>query len=206
MKALVLVTLLCTACGDNSKAAGRDAASSDAPTRDSEMPAGPITYTARSGGKLRLIQSQTTLPTETTIVLELVVGSQPLTGYSVGFDLPLDDTKVTLASFTPGTALNAGTAPVAALAALPQAGPLAHQLVTAQSQKASGTGAVLTDTALPPGTSLYTFELGIIGANGVVFDGTASGFVLPSGGLRDRAGNTVVDAHDVAIGKLEVTR
>ena len=37
---------------------------------------------------------------------------QPLTGYSVGFDLPLDDTKVTLGAFTPGTALDPGSAPV----------------------------------------------------------------------------------------------
>ena len=41
---------------------------------------------------------------------------------------------------------------------------------------------------------------------GVVFDGTASGFVLPSGGMRNRAGMTVVEAKDVAIGRLEVTQ
>jgi hypothetical protein len=207
MKTLILVTLLCGACGDNSngQGPGHDAAIPDAAV-DAEIPQGPIRYTDPSGGKLRLIKSPTTPPTDTTIVLELVVGSQPLTGYSVGFDLPLDDTRVKLNSFTPGTALSAGTAPVAALALVPPTGPLAHQLVTAQSQKASGTGAVTTDTTLAAGTSLYSIELGIIGENGVVFDGTAPGFVLTSGGLRNRVGNSVVDTKDVAIGRLEIHR
>ena len=39
---------------------------------------------------------------------------------------------------------------------------------------------------------------------GIIFDGTDPAFVLPSGGLRDRAGNTVVAPADVAIGRLEV--
>jgi hypothetical protein len=38
----------------------------------------------------------------------------------------------------------------------------------------------------------------------VVFDGTAAGYALPSGGLRNRAGTAVVSAGQVAIGKLEV--
>jgi hypothetical protein len=38
----------------------------------------------------------------------------------------------------------------------------------------------------------------------VVFDGTATGFVLPSGGLRNKAGMSVVDASQVKIGKLEL--
>jgi len=184
MKTLAVVMLLCGACGDNLK--------------------GPITYTDPSGGKLRLIQEPGT-NSGSAIVLDLVVGDQPLTGYSVGFDLPIDDTKVTFKNFAPGTALSAGTGPIAARGLLPQTGPLAHQLVTAQTQKASGGGAIATDTTLQPGTVLYSFELdGVKGTNGVVFDGTATGFVLPSGGLRDRTGTTVVDAKDVAIGKLEV--
>ena len=200
MKKLILVTLLCGACGDNSHGQGPDdAAMADAPQ-------GPIRYTNPTGGKLRLIKSPTTPATDTTIVLELVVGSRPLTGYSVGFDLPLDDTRVKLNSFTPGTALSAGTDPVAALAIVRPTGPLAHQLVTAQSQKASGAGAVTTDTTLAAGTSLYSIELGIIGEDGVVFDGSAPGFVLTSGGLRNRVGTSVVDTQDVAIGRLEIKR
>jgi len=80
--------------------------------------------------------------------------------------------------------------------------------VTALSQKAAGTGAVATDTQVAAGTVLYTIELDLIvhAPSGVVFDGTASDFVLPSGGMRDRLGTTVVDAKDVAIGKLELLK
>jgi hypothetical protein len=183
MKAFLICMLAVAACGDNRK--------------------GPISYSDPLGGKLRLIQSPTDPPIATAIVLDLVVGDQPLTGYSVGFDLPLDDRQVRLASFSPGSALDPGPAPLAAAAKLPSAGPLAHQLVTAQSQKASG---VATDTALPAHAVLYSIELDVVGgANGVVFDGTAPDFVLASGGMRDRAGTTVVDAKDVAIGKLVIT-
>jgi len=142
------------------------------------------------------------------VKLDLVVGDTALTGYSVGFDLPLDDTRVVLGGLTPLTALDPGTDPVAAKATLPQKGPLAHMLVVGLSQKADGTGAVATDTELKPGAKLLTIELDLVqnAEKGVVFDGTASGFVLPSGGLRDRAGNAVVAPADVAIGKLEVKR
>jgi hypothetical protein len=113
---------------------------------------------------------------------------------------------VTFGGFTPGTALQPGSAPVAAQALVPASGPLAGMLVAAQSQKATGPGAVPTDTALAPGSVLFTVKLELVpgAAPGVVFDGTAAGFVLPSGGLRDRAGLTVVEAKDVAIGKLSV--
>jgi len=188
-RSIVLALLCCGACGDNAAA--------------------PITYTDPGPGKLRLVHdTATTRSPLTTVVLDLVVGDQPLTGYSVGFDLPLDDTRATLNAFTPGTALAAGSSPVAAIGQLPTTGPLAHQLVTAQSQKASGMGAVATDTMLAPGTVLYTLELDLVkGAPaGVIFDGTASGFVLPSGGMRTRAGTTVVAPQDVAIGRLEVIR
>ena len=183
MKALVLLLSL-VACGDNDK--------------------GPISYTDPGAGKLRLIQGPS--PGADRVLLELVVGDQPLTGYSVGFDLPIDDTKVTFGKFTPGSALNPGTTPIAALGKLVQSGPLAHQLVTAQSQKASGDGATPADTTLAAGTVVYSIELAMIAhAKGVVFDGTASGFMLPSGGMRDRAGTAVVLASEVAIGKLEIT-
>jgi len=166
----------------------------------------PIVYTDPGAGKLRLIKDEQT--TRTEIVLDLVVGDAPLTGYSAGFDLPLDASKVGFGGFTPGTALPAGTAPIAAMGTIPRTGPMKDMLVTGQSQKASGDGAVTTDTTLAPGAVLYTIRLDLLdGASiGVVFDGTASDFVLPSGGLRDRAGNAVVDAKDVAIGKLEVTQ
>jgi hypothetical protein len=188
MKCLVLIALLISACGDDLGAPP------------------PIVYTNPTGGKLRLVKDPATA--KDLVVLDLVVGDQPLTGYSVGFDLPIDTTKVRLVGFTPGTALSAGTNPTAAGAKVPLVGPLKGMLVTAQTQKASGEGAVATDAQLAPGTVLYTVRLQLIAGAplGDVFDGTAAGFVLPSGGMRDRAGNTVVAPNEVAIGKLEVVQ
>jgi hypothetical protein len=184
---LWLVLLACGACGDNIGS--------------------PLSYTDPSGGKLRLVRGA---PGKTlkSINLDLVVGDAALTGYSVGFDLPVDDTRVALGAFTPATGLHPGSDPVAAKATLPKDGPLAHELVTALSQKAAGSGAVATDTSVAAGTKLYTIELDLAAhaQNGIVFDGTANGFVLPSGGMRDRMGNTVVEAKDVAIGKLELNQ
>lgn len=172
----------------------------------SSGPKGPLVYTDPTSGALLLIKDKTA--TSKAMVLDLVVGKNALTGYSTGFDLPLDATKVSLATFTPGTALPAGTAPAAAKAVLPTSGPLAGNLVVAQSQKATGAGAVTTNTTLAPGTVLLTIELDAIpdAALGVVFDGTVTGFTLPSGGLLDRTGNAVVTAADVGIGKLEVEK
>jgi hypothetical protein len=167
-------------------------------------PEGPLVYSEPARGALRLVKSKAAKPT--AMVLDLVVGDAALRGFSTGFDLPIDATKVTLASFTPGTALDPGTAPTAAKAALPSAGPLAGMLVVAVSQKAAGVGAVATDSDLAPGAVLLSIEFDPVmgAAPGVVFDGTAAGFALPSGGLRDRQGAMVVDASGVAIGKLTV--
>ncbi len=184
MKSTPRLVLALAACGDNTP--------------------GPLTYKdPPAGGKLRLVRNAAS--TADTVVLDLVVGKDPLTGFSVGFDLPLDDTRVHLAGFTPGSALDPGPAPVAAMAALHGDGPLAHALVTGQSQKATTHDGNAT---LAPGTVLYTVSLQVVQSapKGVVFDGTASGFVLPSGGLRDRTGMAVVEPADVAIGKLVVNR
>ncbi|MCU1278989.1 MAG: Fibronectin type domain protein [bacterium] len=163
-----------------------------------------LVYTDPTGGKLRLVKNAAS--TATTAVLDLVIGATAQSGYSAGFNLPIDDTKVKLKTLTPGTVLGAGSAPVAAKAVLPTAGPLKGVLVSAQSQKASGTGAITTDTALPASTVLYTIKLDLLdtAAPGVVFDGTASGFMLKSGGLRNKAGTAVVNANEINIGKLEV--
>lgn len=163
-----------------------------------------LSYTDPTGGKLRLVKNAAS--TATTAVLDLVVGADAVTGYSTGFNLPIDVSKVKLEGQTPGTALSPGSAPVAAMAALPTSGPLAGVLVTGQSQKASGTGAVATDTALAAGAVLYTIKLDLLdsSAPGVVFDGSASAFALKSGGLRSKTGTAVVGPTDVAIGKLEV--
>jgi hypothetical protein len=163
-----------------------------------------LAYTDPTGGALRLIKNP--MSNAKAVVLEFVVGDAALTGYSTGFDLPLDTSKVKLAASMPGTVLSPGSAPVAASAAMPSDGPLRGTLVVGLSQKATGTGAVATDTVLPPGTVLYTVELDAVAHpdGGVVFDGTANNFVLPSGGLRNRAGVVVVDASHVKIGKLEL--
>ncbi len=157
-----------------------------------------------AGGALRLVKNPTSTPK--AMVLDLVVGDAALTGYSTGFDLQLDTTRVMLGAFTPGTGLSPGSAPAASGAVMPGQGPLRGMLVVGLSQKAEGTGAVAADTALPPGTVLFTVELDAVQPfqGGVVFDGTAKGFVLASGGLRNKAGATVVDASQVKIGKLEV--
>jgi len=161
----------------------------------------PVSYSNPTTGALRLVQTDSS---GTTVNLQLVVADDPLTGYTVGFDLPLDDTLVTFGTFTPGTALDPGSAPIAAQGTISTTGPLAHQLVTGQSQKAAGAGAVSTDTTLAPGTVVYSFSLISTGHSGIVFDGTSSDFALASGGMRDRLGNVVVAPRDVAIGKLEL--
>jgi hypothetical protein len=167
---------------------------------------GPLSYTNPSVcNAMCLIQADT--PTIHSVTLALVVGDQPLTGYSTGFDLPIDVSKVQLGAFTPGSVLSPGSSPTAAEAKIVITGPLAGNLVVAQSQKASGDGAVVTDTALAAHTVLFTFELDLVSSpSGVVFDGTVQDFHLPSGGLRTRAGLTVVTPDQVAIGKLEVKR
>ena len=157
----------------------------------------PIRYTNPTSGKLRLVEKS---HTGTAIALDFVVGDQPLTGFATGFDLPLDTARVSLVDFTPGSALDAGPEPIAARAVIGREQPLAGMLVVAQSQKAT---AHPSDASLAPGTVLLSLVLAVNqGADpGVVFDGTAKSFVLPSGGLVDRGGTAVVQPSEVAIGK-----
>ena len=183
MKRSVLLFLALTACGDNV--------------------GGPIAYkNPPKGGKLRLVTSKAKPASQDEVVLDLVVGDEAVTGYSVGFNLPIGHELVQLAEFTPGKALDPGTSPPAAGGVI-GSGPLTDTLVTGLSQKAID---VQTDTTLAPKSVLYTIRLRKVGGapKEVVFDGTADGFHLPSGGMRDRGGTTVVDAADVAIGKLEI--
>lgn len=186
IRSILLISVLSlAACGDNNE--------------------GKITYSnpASDTGKLRLVR---TGATKQDVTLALIVGKEPLTGYSAGLNLPVGRDLARLAEFTPGKALDPGTSPIAAQAAQPSEGPLADHIVTAISQKAAGTGAIETDTTLPPGTVLYTMRIEAApnALEGVVFDGTAADWRLPSGGMRDRSGTTVVEAVDVAIGKLEI--
>lgn len=184
MKALVLISGLCVlaACGDNSKAP-------------------PIAYIdPPPGGALRLVKDPAT--TADTVVLDLVVGDAPLTGYSAGFDLPLAPGMVVVGTFTPGTALEVGSGAVAGGAAIPTTGALANQLVVAISQKRTSSPG---DTVLQPGAVLLKVEVKAVSpaVPGVVFDGQAKEFVLRSGGLRALSGMTVVAPGQVQIGRLE---
>ena len=82
-----------------------------------------LSYTpATPAGKLALVLNPAS--TATTAVLDLVT-TQPVTGYAVGMNLPLDASKVqpNAALMIPGAALNPGTGVVAAGAALPTSGP-----------------------------------------------------------------------------------
>jgi hypothetical protein len=161
------------------------------------------------GGKLRLVRNAAS--TDSSVVLDVVVGGAPLDGFATGLDLPLDTSRVALSRTEPlqlpqKPALNPGTQTPAMHVALPAHGPFAGTLVTAVSQKAAGAGATATDAKLTAGAVLYSVKLDLapLGTPGVVFDGTAKAFSLPSGGLRNKIGATVVGPRDVAIGTLSV--
>ena len=170
-----------------------------------DVPGTGLTYhKPPAGGKVRLEKNPASTPT--LAVLDLVVGDAPLNGFGVGMNLPLDAAKVALAAqdgFVPGSALPPGSAPVAARALLPTAGPLAGVLVSGQSQKSAGAGAVPADSSLPAGTLLYTLRLAVVpGApTGVVFDGKALGPRFRAA-LRDKPGNDVAGQADFRIGRL----
>ena len=73
----IILLAMAGACGDNLP--GR-------PTLD---------YTNPKGGKLRLVKNDKQ-STGDKMVLDLVVGDQSLTGYAIGFDLPLDAYEISL--------------------------------------------------------------------------------------------------------------
>jgi len=194
VKRLALITLVLAACGDDGGGHNNDGTKY------------PLDYVDPPSGGALLLVKNTGASTPTSVALDLIVGAQPLTGYSTGFNLPLAPGLATFSSVKPGAALDPGSAPAAAQGMVPAAGPLAGVLVVGVSQKAAGTGAVPDDTKLEPGAVLFSLQFDPIdgAAPGPVFDGTAPGFVLPSGGLRDRAGITVVEPQNVSIGKLQV--
>ena len=126
----------------------------------------------------------------------------------MGFNLPLDATKVRLAAqgpITAGAILSVGASVPAVAAALPVSGPLAGVLTSGISQKASGSGAVATDTAIPAGSVLYqlAFELAPGAETGLVFDGASLGNRF-KGLLRNKLGDDIVGSAGFGIGRLEV--
>ncbi len=178
-------------------------------TASAQKAATVLVYTdPPAGAKLRLVRN-VAASTATSVRLDLVA-TVALTGYSVGLNLPVDATRIRLAAtgMIPGTALNPGTAPVAAKAVLPVSGPLKGVVVSGQTQKATGPGAVLTDSAIPAGTVLYSvvLELPPGTLTGLAFDGTTQANLGPKfrAALRNRAGTDVVLQSDFAIGRLEL--
>jgi len=163
-------------------------------------------YVQPMGGKIALVPN-VAMSTPTLAVLDLVALTD-LTGYFVGFDVAVDDTKLAPdANFmTKGTALDPGTNPPAIAAAIPTAGPLAHALVSGLSQKATGNGAVAGDATIATGAVFYTLQLPLKAgaAAGTIMDGTVAKNKIRAG-LRNKAGTEVVGAADFAVGKLVYT-
>ena len=169
----------------------------------------PSVYTNPAAGTLRLVRNSAS--SDTTSVLDFIAVEAPKASvYAAGFNLPLDVAKVALDVAKPFVlpatlALDPGSPPRAASAALPSSGPLANNLVTVLSQKAAGAGAIATDTAVTAGAVLYTVTLNLLAesAPGVVFDGTTAATVT-SGGMLNKVGEAIVQPKDIGIGKLEV--
>ncbi|HZN92642.1 MAG TPA: Ig-like domain-containing protein [Myxococcales bacterium] len=159
------------------------------------------------GAKVRLVRDDAN-STDTSILLVLQA-SASFSGYSIGMDLPLDVAKIVPGTtvFTPGTVFPPGQPPsVQAYGGrIPASGPLAGVLVTGQSQRPTGAGAVTGDTAVTAGAIFYTFRLNMpaIPNFGVVFDGANLGPRFRAA-VRDRQGTEVVAASEFGIGKLEV--
>ncbi len=158
------------------------------------------------GGKIRLVRdAQQSTPS--ALALKLVANAN-LTGYFVGFNLPVASGKVQLGSpaiSAQRDALDPGQSPQALAAVIPTAGLLANVLVTGMSQKAAGAGAVPNDAQISSGQVFYSIWLRPSGnaAPGVVFNGNALGDRFRAA-LRDRFGNEIASQSDFAIGTLAI--
>jgi hypothetical protein len=170
-------------------------------TTDVEGPA--YYYVPPTDGKIQLVVNQA-MSSPTTAVLDLVA-KVDLTGYFVGVDVAVDASKVApdATLMTAGAALSPGTNPAAMAGAVPTTGPLANALVTGLSQKASGNGAVATDTMIAAGSVFYTVTLPIKAgaAAGTIMDGTVAKNKIRAG-LRNKMGTEVVGVGDFGIGQL----
>ncbi len=167
----------------------------------SAEPIGLVYRPPAPGGKLRLERNSAS--SKSTLVLELVA-TQPLRGFSAGFNLPVDErVRLVPGSLQPGV-LDPGTGTVAAVATIPPAGPMKNVLVVGISQKASGAGATAEDRQIPAGAKLLSVRLELVpgAAKGPMFDPAKPGRYVA--GLRDKAGNDVVATPEVAVGRLEV--
>lgn len=157
--------------------------------------------------KVRLVRDDAA-STDTSIVLTLEAAA-PITGYSIGLNLPLDPAKVVAPAqlITPGFAFPAGSLPSTPVVAakIVTTGPLAGVLVSGQSQRPTGTGANAGDSSVVASAVFYSLRLNMtpVPNFGLVFDGNALGPKFRAS-VRDRQGNEVVPAGEFAIGRLEV--
>jgi hypothetical protein len=159
-----------------------------------------------AGGKIRLVRDAQR-STSSALALKLVANAD-LTGYFVGFNLPVASGKVQLGSpaiSAERDALDPGQSPQALGAVIPTNGLLANVLVTGMSQKAAGAGAAPNDARILSGQIFYTIWLRPSGnaAPGVVFSGNALGHRFRAA-LRDRLGNEIASQSDFAIGTLAI--
>jgi hypothetical protein len=163
-------------------------------------------YVPPMGGKIALMPN-VPQSSPTVAVLDLVALTD-LSGYFAGFDVAVDGTKLApdTTLMTAGTALNPGTNPAAIGGAIATAGPLSGALVTGISQKATGGGAMATDSMIAKGSVFYTIKLPLkSGATGgTIMDGSVAKNVIRAG-LRNKVGTEVVGIADFAIGKLVYT-
>lgn len=166
---------------------------------------GRLTYTdPPAGGKIRLVKNAAS--TDSVAVLDVVAG-ETFTGYSVGFNLPVDARSVRASAplISNVGGLDPGSAPAAFGGALPTSGRMAGFLSAGVSQKAAGTGAVTTNTEVAAGTVLFTVRLEITETPVFkeVFDGATLGSRYEAA-VRDRLGEDVVWGQDFRFGRLAV--
>lgn len=156
------------------------------------------------GGTIRVVRNAAS--TDSVVVLD-VVAAEAFTGYAVGFTLPADPRTVVAGSplISNVGGLNPGTSPAAFGAALPTTGRMAGFLTAGISQKASGAGAVTTDTAVAAGTVLFTLRLEMAQSPlfKEAFDGATLGHRFEAA-IRNRAGDDVVPGLNFRFGRLAV--
>jgi len=157
---------------------------------------------ATTGG-LRVVRNLSS--SDARMILDVVVGPQPLNAFGLALNLPIDVARARFPTdgLILGNALNPGAAPQTALAKVPASGLFQGVLMVALARKklAAGDG----DVQLPAGTRLFslTFDLVPSAPTGVVFDGVTPGPKFDAA-LLSVDGRRVVDKTGVAIGTLSV--
>jgi hypothetical protein len=157
-----------------------------------------LAYVDPSAGALRLVKNASS--SDAHAVLDLVVGDQPLTGFGVALNLPLDAAKV---QYADGNLVPTSAMTTFSTAKLPSSGPMAGVLTVGVARKkgAKTDG----DVALAAGTLLFTITLDLKAQAplGTVFDGASPGAGFRAA-LLSVDGSEVVSSSAVAVGALSV--